>query len=454
MAQLESPRPAAKGQRVELARVGALFALLAVVIALAFLVVTALNGTGGYTLHARFYDAGQIVPGDLVNVAGQRVGKVAAVTLADNGQADVELDLSDGPLHRGTHLRIRAVGQAGIANRYIDVTPGPKDAPELPDGAVLPTQDTHGIVDIDQVLNGFDARSRRRLKQLLREGADIYAGSTARAANAALARLNPAIGQTARMTEELVRSEPALERLVSAGAQVAATLAGREGDVEGGVRDTARTLRALAAERRSLTDLIGRAPAVLDQAQGTLARTRTALAELDPVVQKLRPLAEPTAELLRRIVPTGRDAIPVLGRLRALLPALDRTLQGLPPLTHVALPAVKSTVSSVRRSLPVFRALRIYAPDVVLGLMDGFLGNISSYYDAAGHYGRIVFGENVGLLTHFLGKLEPPIKGPLGNVLRTGLTARCPGAAAEPAADGSNPIHPEGLCDPKQDHRP
>ncbi len=37
---------------------------------------------------------------------------------------------------------------------------------------------------------------------------------------------------------------------------------------------------------------------------------------------------------------------------------------------------------------------------------------------------------------------------------RTGLVARCPGAAAEPAPDGSNPWVPDPtLCDPAHSRR-
>ena len=53
--------------------------------------VVALSGGSGYTVHARFVSASQLVKGGEVKVAGESVGKVTDVALTDDGQADVTL---------------------------------------------------------------------------------------------------------------------------------------------------------------------------------------------------------------------------------------------------------------------------------------------------------------------------------------------------------------------------
>jgi phospholipid/cholesterol/gamma-HCH transport system substrate-binding protein len=92
--------------------------------------------------------------------------------------------------------------------------------------------------------------------------------------------------------------------------------------------------------------------------------------------------------------------------------------------------------------------LRPYSPDLIAGLFSGFGGSMSGYYDANGHYARIEFMYGGGSQP---GGVEPPLPG-----YQTGLTARCPGGAVEPAPDRSNPwTDPgtDGLCDPKQDKK-
>ena len=97
--------------------------------------------------------------------------------------------------------------------------------------------------------------------------------------------------------------------------------------------------------------------------------------------------------------------------------------------------------------------LRPYGPDLIGGFFNGFGGATAGYYDANGHYVRISVQGSSNSLPHLL-PVPEGTPGPITGGYRTGLTARCPGAAEEAAPDGSNPWVPdESLCDPKQNHR-
>src|ERR1700737_3537780 len=98
-------------ERSQLARLTATLALVIAVIALG---VVLLTGGSTYVLHAQFSDAGQLVSGDLVTVAGHQVGSVGSIKLANNGLADVELDISDtsiAPVHAAS---LAAIGQLSL----------------------------------------------------------------------------------------------------------------------------------------------------------------------------------------------------------------------------------------------------------------------------------------------------------------------------------------------------
>src|SRR5919197_4596291 len=119
--------------------VGRVAAVAAVVVA-ALLVGIFLFGNvggGGYTVKADFLNAGQLVKGNLVEVAGVRAGSVKDLKITPNGQAQITLgiDKAYAPLPVDTHAVIRQASQSGIANRYVDLQlpPGPKKD-TIPDG--------------------------------------------------------------------------------------------------------------------------------------------------------------------------------------------------------------------------------------------------------------------------------------------------------------------------------
>src|SRR6476661_10661894 len=157
------------------ARGGALLALVAVIAVVAVVLLRDGNST---TYRLRFENAGQLVKDDDVQVGGRRIGSVRKIELTDDNQAAITISVQDGyaPLHEGTTAIIRATSLSGIANRYIALTPGPNSNPKLPDGATLGTDNTTSIVDLDQLFNTFDPRTRRSLQQFIQGSAEWYAG--------------------------------------------------------------------------------------------------------------------------------------------------------------------------------------------------------------------------------------------------------------------------------------
>jgi phospholipid/cholesterol/gamma-HCH transport system substrate-binding protein len=428
----------------------------AVFVALVVLVALLVRAGSAYKVHALFPDAGQLVKGDLVEVGGKTVGTVNTISLTSDNQADVLLNITDGqykPLHRGTIMRIRLVGSSGVTNRYLEMTPGADSAPEIEDGGTLPATSTRTVVDLDILLSSLTPKVRKRLQEVIHEGSQLLDGRT-RDANRVLEYLNPALGQTRAVADEIAGDPAAVDRLVTKGAALAGALTSRRADLQEGIGNSAATLRAIAAERASLDNVLARAPGVLRHARTTLGNVTSTLAVVTPALRELQPSAAPLARLLRGLPPTARRATPVLADLRVQLPFAALALRRLPTVARVGLPALRSTASAVLAGLPINRGLRPYAPDLVAGLFKGVAGSTSGSYDANGHFVRIgPYGSAQGGLSGLL-SLLPGLPTSALTAYRTGLTARCPGGAAEPAADASNPWIPDpSLCDPEHDHR-
>src|SRR3954449_5944639 len=163
------------------------------------------SGGSSYTVTATFQNGGQLVKGNLVEVAGRPIGKVKSIELDDNAQARVKLSVGSGfdPLHEGTTAVIRASSLSGIANRYIELHPGPNSAPKIDDGGQIVPDRTQAPVDLDQLFNTLDPKTRKGLQGILQGGATQYKDKAAKAAEA-LHYFNPALSTGSQVTRELV----------------------------------------------------------------------------------------------------------------------------------------------------------------------------------------------------------------------------------------------------------
>jgi len=383
---------------------------------------------------------------------------VAGLRLTSDGLADVKLKITDGgavPLHDGTRATIRAVGPAGLTNRYVNLTPGPARAPSLKDGAVLGTNRTTGIVDFDQILDSADPAARDSFRRFMRHNAEIFAGSGSRWFNGMLAKMSPAFQQIAGMTGEISADQARLERLVRTGAVASAAIASRRRDLESAIGNMARAFGALARERAAYSGMLARTPRVLRHGSRTLPLVRSTLTALRPALRQIPATSRPLRVVLKRLNETARGLAPPTRLLTGVVPSLDATFNGLRPLRPVAVPALRTTGTSLKDSMHLLAALREYGADLVIGLFGGLVGISASPYDQGGHYGRIQFmvspqAQGAGLLSALAprGELVPGLLS-----LRLNQDAPCPGGAAAPAPDGSNPwIADRSNCDPKHDH--
>ena len=436
----------------------------AVIIALVALAVVLARSGSTYILHARFADAGQLVGGDLVTVGGHPVGSVGQITLTDNGLADVQLKITDSsitPLRRGTIATIGQTSLTGVANRFVGLSPGAGST--LPSGAVLPPDQTRGIVDLDTLLNALTPRVRASLENLLRSGAYVVAQPTASQFNRALRYSNPAFSQTAQLGQVLADNRSALAGLVSATARVSRALAAHNQQLGGAVSHTATVLREIATQRSALTDSISRAPAVLDQGTRVLGDLGATLGILDPTLVHLRPVAVRLSGLLRVLLPAAAHELPTIRALSALVPGAEAALERFPPVERVAVPAVQSLTTLLKVISPSLSALRPYAPDVVAGFFNGVGGAAAGAYDANGHFlhGEVTVQGGGSTLTGLLNLLggHTGTLGPFHGA-RTKLVAPCPGGGGPPAPDRSNPWNSPDLlpnagklCNPSNNQR-
>ena len=420
-----------------IARVAAVASLAGAVI----LVVLLLLGNGpDYTLRAEFQDSGGLVTGDDVMIGPAKVGSVQSIGLSPNGLAEVKFSV-DTPMHDGTVVRIYENSLSGIANRYVVLEPGPADAPEIHDGATIARNDTYSFVSLDQLFNTLTPQTRTGLRDFIQGEAASIAGRAPQA-NKTLEYFAPALASTSDVTRELARNEPQFDSLLVHGAQTLQTLGSRTTQLTELVANTNATTAAIASQSQNLEQALRqlgadahpldrdvRRPAVdarraaAPGGQGR-SRTRATSPSSSSSWGSSRVASIPTVSSLNDLIrnPTGNGDLITL-------------LQATPALANIAESAFPRMIKEFNDSQPQVDYFREYTPDVVAALSD--LGQTGGYYDANGHYARTqpffgAFGvDGANQLTD-----RPPSQRFEGLQV---ASSRCPGAAVQPAPDGSSP---------------
>jgi len=454
-----SVRPPAPGDRgasrspVTLPRVVAVGGLLIVIALVLYLL---LSGGGATEYHLVFTSADELVRGDEVQVGGVPVGSVTEIELMKDrrhARVTITVESSLAPLHQGTTARIRVPSLSSVADRYISLAPGPNSSPALPAGATLPAKDTEIAVNLDQLFNTLNPKTRRGLQQFIQGSATQY-DEVEHDINVSTEYFSPALRATAHFFDELVRDEHAFSAFLVESEKALSTLAAHRTQLSGLIDNGARTFEAIGAQSSSLEAGLKELPRFLREGNRTFAELPSTLTALRRLVNVSRPNTKTLAPFFERLRPLLAGATQPLHELSVAIskpgPSNDLTdfALALPGLAKSLKAASPSGVRSLHESVPITAFFGPYAPDLQ-GLFHDF-GQQTGYYDAGGHYDRV--SPNFADFKLTEGKLVPinPSEGLEG--LKTGQSRRCPGSATQPAEDGSSPFTDEGKlgCDPTE----
>jgi phospholipid/cholesterol/gamma-HCH transport system substrate-binding protein len=433
-------------------RVLAAILVLLAVIAVAILLF---RGDGGYRVTAEFVNAGQLVKGNEVKAGGVAVGSVKEIDVSQDGAAEVTFAITDSdyePLRQGTRVLIKQGSLSGIANRYVDLQLGPANGDEIDDGAVIGADQTDTAVELDQIFDLFDERTRTGLQDFFKGSAAMLQGH-GKELRRGVHYLNPALSTGSRLFQELTRDDALLERfLVDSGSLVNA-LADRREDLTGVVGNLNATFGALGRQQDALAESVERLPPFMRRANTTFVNLRSALDDVDPLVDAAKPAVKRLGPFLDQARLFVRDGEPTIRDLSRTITRTGKNndlielIKSFPPLAQVAMDeqrvnganrrgAFPETTDALNAAAPTIAFGRPYTPDFV-GWMDDF--STTGGYDANGGFSRawINFSE-------ILFGAGPKLK----------QFRRCPGANELPAADGSNVFSAEEAapldCDPSQ----
>ncbi|WP_354699632.1 hypothetical protein DSM112329_05353 [Paraconexibacter sp. AEG42_29] len=295
------------------------------------------SGSGAdYRVAAIFDNASFVTPGVDVRIAGAKVGKVTDLAVTRDHKARVELTIDGefGPFHTDADCTIAP--QSLISERFINCTPGTADAPVVPEREGTPTlglDGTHAPVDIDQVLNTFQLPVRQRLTLLL-DGLGVGLTSRGDDLNQAIRRAAPALQATHETLSILERDRAQLRSLVQGSDTVLRSLAAGRGRVAEFVRQAGVVAETSGARKERLAAAVRDLPALLAQAQPSLAKLTDFATIGTPFVRDLQRSAPGLQQLVTQLRPFADRATPTLTRLGETARATTKALPDIAPQTR------------------------------------------------------------------------------------------------------------------------
>jgi phospholipid/cholesterol/gamma-HCH transport system substrate-binding protein len=438
-----------------IARALAIGSLVAAVIAVAILMF---SSGGGEDYVIRLQSANQLVTGNEVKVGGLTVGKITNISLSKDNQADVKVRINDkfSPLHEGSTALVRVNSLPSVANRYITLTPGPNNAPEIPAGGSIEEDRSTNAVDLDQLFNTLDPKTRKGLQGVLQGFATWYAGQSQNLAKS-FKYLGPSLESFSQVEGQLIRDQQAFTQVVVNGARAVSAIAARRGDLANLVTNGNGFARALGQQNQALDQALALFPATLRQGSTTFTNLRSALKDLNrltdvskPAVKGLAPFLSDFADLFKEFQPVFVDLRYIVRNPGPNNDATDLTRRQ-PALERLARTNTTNSIAALKQGQDVINFIRPYAPDLAAWITH--FATVPAYYDANGHYARVLPIFNAFSYDQSQNQLNPLTPDQRKQNLVGHGNRFCPGAGTQPASDNSNPFLDDGRlgpadCDP------
>jgi ABC-type transporter Mla subunit MlaD len=348
-----------------------------------------------YDLTVQVPDAAGLVPGNDVRIGGKRVGVIEEIGAAPGegddpdpvSELDVALIAALEPLPADSVVTVRPRSPLGL--KYLELQPGTSEE-GIEGGTTLPLRAAQPIVELDEVVNAFDASSRRALRGVLEGLAPGFAGRGADV-NALLADAPNLLRGARRVAANLSAPETQLRRLVVAADRVTGELAPVAAEGGSAIDRADTTASALDVARPQLGEAIAETPPTEAAALSAFREARPLLTDAAALARDLRPgvrLLPRAADELDRALDEG---VPVLRRAVALAARLEDTLAAVARVAED--PATSDTLERLLRVLVSAKpTVEFLAPAQIqcnyLGLWTRNVPNTISEGDASGTWFR------------------------------------------------------------------
>lgn len=330
--------------------VSALAVLVIVGVVAAAIILAQLNVTAPWSSRFAFKvelaDAVAISPGNSqeVRIAGVKVGEITDSEPTDHNTSLVTLSIEPGhPIYDNARAVFRSVNP--LNQMYVTLNPGGPPGHPLPEGGVLPVTQTSRPIQLDEVFDKFDDRSRAALTQLLAESDNALANApdtlpvALTAADTSVLKLRPVVDRLQTRADNI-------RKLVAALSQVSSALGANDSRLSSLVDSTQTTLGVLAQRDTDLGATLDELPGTTDALRHALSSTSKLTHELNPAldnikdaskelpdaVDALRDAVDPLHDTVHALRDVVRKARPIVSDLRPISEDLHDAADNLEPV--------------------------------------------------------------------------------------------------------------------------
>src|SRR4051794_805193 len=419
------------------------------VIVVAIVVIATRGSAPPYEVRAIFDNAGFVIPGEDVKIAGVKVGVISDLDVTDDDKAAVVMRI-DEPGYRDFRRDASCIvrPQSLIGERFVECTPtqpraagtaAPPPLRRIDDGAgkgqyLLPVTNTQQTVDIDLIGDVMRQPERERLSLILNELGTGLAGR-GRDLNDVIRRADPALQQTDRVLRILARQNQVLNELAVNSDTVLQPLARERSHVAGAIRHSSEVAKATAERRGDLEADIQTLPRFLDELEPTMQALGSLSDQMTPLLTDLHSVAPEVNQVIERTGPFATAAIPSFESLG------DAAKTGIPAVTDA-----RPVIADVRSLAKAVRPVGATAADVLESfqktqgierLMDYIFYQTTAIngFDALGHYLRAEL-----IVNQCVNYAVRPVNGCSSNFSQSGAAASSAPVASVASAAGDDPV--------------
>lgn len=339
--------------------VGALTVLVVVIaVFLAYGANSGLPFVPTYQIKVVTTDAAELVRGNDVRIGGARVGQVKTLTaqVAPDGTPtavlDLALDRSVQPLPVDSQFAVRQRSNLGL--KYLELIPG-SSKQGVPPGGSLDT--THGrpVVDLNDLLDTFNSRTRNAVRGAVGSVGDAIAGRGS-GLNDAVGALNPLFTHLTPVARNLNDPATGLGFTIRAFAAAVNGIQPVAPQLSDLFAQGATTFSAIASESPALGRGFDLAPGVLDASGRALTAVTPVLADTTRLLRAVRPGVQVLPRATRELASALSVATPVLNRTPQFTDQLSGALGSLntlaaDPLTTSFLSELSGTLTPLTETL-------------------------------------------------------------------------------------------------------